>query len=483
MEKKQEFFLKGAIWITLLSLIAIPCSLYLNWILGFFDANGETLGRYVLLIIFFNTITTFVLCGGSNVITNFLPKIEKSSDQGKFMFTYLLLCVILLVITDVIFYFCSDFSEFIFGNNLDENDKVTLLILSPLIVLSQIIIFEVQGKMHFSKAAIFNNLQVILMSLFATLLFFIGKEYVIENNLKVFSGVLAIIYVIIILFGIRRKTFVVGIYYNKRILEFLTYSFGNTINSYLFMNFDKILVAKYIGLKELGIYYVLIQISTLLKFLSVKIGQVLLSSFSNFVHHKDLDLLKKTYTQVCQLLILISTSLSIFLICVSIFLSDIFGVRYDVSSSIMLMILVLAGNFANIGSINSMLILAKEKNKYFFLSNVLLIISQIIFTLLFIEKYEIWAVVFGRVIGIITGQIGLFIILNKMDIIKVSKDYYKSQIVIIISTSLGALYFYSPFPIYVFLILQLFCLLLFVRISEVNIYSYLVKFKGVILKR
>lgn len=479
MEKKQEIFLKGALWITILSLIAIPCNLYLNWILGFFDANGETLGRYVLIIIFFNTITTFVLCGGSNLITNFLPKIE-GSNKGKFLFTYLLLCIVLLIITDFCFFYIDDFSEFIFGDNLSTKDKLVLIILSPLIVFSQIIIFELQGKMHFSKAAIFKNFQIILMSIIVTLLYFFGKEYVSENSLFSFSISLLLIYVLIILFGLRKNTFVIGIYYNKRILNFIKYSFGNTINSYLFMNFDKILIAKYIGLKELGIYYVLINLSSLIKFLSVKIGQVLLSSFSNFVHQENVFLLKKTYTQVCELLIFISTTLSILLMCSVIFLSDVFGVRYDKISSLMLMILVLAGNFANTGSINSMLILAKEQNKYFYVSNTILIVSQILFTIIFISKYEIWAVLFGRVLGIFVGQIGLFVILNKMKVVTIAKDYYKSQVILLISSAIGFSYYYFTFSTYLYILLQGICFIYYVKISDVNPRKYFSKIKSLV---
>ena len=480
MEKKQETFLKGALWITILSLIAIPCNLYLNWILGFFDDKGKTLGRYVLIIIFFNTITTFVLCGGSNVITNFLPKISES-DRGKFMFTYLLLCTILLIVTDLCFFYIDVFSEFIFGDNLSAKDKLILIFLSPLIVFSQIIIFELQGKMHFSKAAIFNNLQVVLMSILVTLLYFFAKEYVTNNSLLSFSSTLSLIYVLIIFFGINKKTFVIGIYYNKRVLNFISYSFGNTINSYLFMNFDKILVAKYIGLKELGIYYVLINISSLIKFLSVKIGQVLLSSFSNFVHQGDILLLKKTYTQICQLLVFISSTLSVFLICSAVFLSNVFGFRYDETSSMMLIILVFASNFANIGSLNSMLILAKEQNKSFYISNTILIVSQITFTIIFISNYGIWAVVFGRVLGILIGQIGLFVILNKLKIVTIATDYYKSQYVMLVSTGIGLSYYYINYSVYLYLIFQVFCLLTFIKISDISLKNYLKKIRIFVL--
>jgi O-antigen/teichoic acid export membrane protein len=475
MQFNQKLIINGAIWVTIISVLGIPFTMYLNWILGIYDLSGLILGKYAIIIIIINTVTTFTLLGGSSVLTNFMPKIDKPEDRGRFVFTYMLICIFMLLVVLLIL-LESRVANFIFGDEITKKEIKIMLTLAPFLLISQLVIFANQGRMMFKRASLLNQLQVFLLSLVVTVLFFFNKKILLDNSIFVFSLVLIITYIIIIIMGTYKQIIVLGFYWTKRINNFVFYSFFNTINTYLFSNFDKLIVVNYIGIKDLGVYFVLVQIAMLIKFLSIKISQVLLSSFSNYVHSNNISELKNVYSKISELIIFSSTFFSIGLIILSIYIQVIFGELYTQNSSILLIILIFGVNFSSIGSVNSMLVLAKEMNKSFFISNTVLIIFQLSVTLIFIKDYGIWAAVLGKVIGYIIGQLGLFYILNKLKLVRIHKDYYLSQLIVVFSCIIGICFHLGKINFLSLIIFLLFMIILFLKKTSFEYNKYLLNF-------
>ncbi len=96
----------GAIWVTLTSIAAVPLTYYRSWALGRIGDSGDVVGQYAIILIFIGILSTFVLFGGSSVVTNFLPKILRREDKSAFLLTYALIsvaCVMFFVLLINIF--------------------------------------------------------------------------------------------------------------------------------------------------------------------------------------------------------------------------------------------------------------------------------------------------------------------------------------------------------------------------------------------
>ena len=149
----------GAIWISLISLISIPLTYYRSWILAQFDETASLVGVFSLILIFIQFISTFGIFGGGSVLTNFLPKIDDERNKNSFIGTFFYQTVLTSGALFLVFVLFDDFFSSYLGINFKENSYYIYLI--PIVALSQITIFTLNGLMKFRLVAVLSQAQLL----------------------------------------------------------------------------------------------------------------------------------------------------------------------------------------------------------------------------------------------------------------------------------------------------------------------------------
>lgn len=406
----------GAIWVFVTSALAIPISYYRSWILGQIGENGETVGAYALAMIIYQIITTFVLFGGSSILTNYLPKIEQPNLKSSFLLSYLRVSLIAVLFFELIIFLWPEAVQFLARRQMNSVILTALAVLTPLVVLSQIVVYSLAGLMNFRLSSVLTQTHTFVISIFGTIAFILFPEFLANNAILIITAILCLTCIIIILLGTRNIFSALGKptlknYLPKGFWKFSSFVHINTICTFAFLYSDQIFVAAVFGIKGLGAYYVILQAAQMIRFVPEQIGQVMLASFSRLVGAGEHEQLKNAYIRLCRLVLVFCTILAIGLILFSKQVGMLFG-SWFAEKHFLLVLLAAAVNFGSLGNINSMLIMAKERTGLFLLNNIALILVQITVMAGTISSYGVLGIVSGKVAGIVFGQIGLFAIVR-----------------------------------------------------------------------
>lgn len=442
----------GAFWVTLTSAAAAPLAYYRNWILGQFGNNGEVVGNYAIILLFVNIVTTFVLFGGINVVTNFLPKIKQVKDKSAFIFTYSLISIVIVAFFILLINLFPSTVNFLLKEPVDSSTLHVLSILMPVIVLAQIVIFSLAGLMDFKLSSLLGRLQILLVSTLATGAFFIFPKFLLEHSFVVIALTIGLANFGIIVIGSFRlirhvSGIVIRLYLPSGFYKFAGFVHLHTICVFAYSSVDQLFVLAALGKKELGAYFILLQLAQLITFVPSRIGQVMLASFSHLVSSDNHHDLRRAYTKLCRLVLILSTSLALFMILFSKPIAMIFG-EWCSERHLYLVLMAVMLQVSSLGIVNGMLIMANERTIMFLGNSIIQICVQLAITLLFLDTYGVYAIITGKALGLASAQIGLFAIVRwKLDDVALSppQEYWISLIIIIIAGIL-ALY-WNPLPL------------------------------------
>jgi O-antigen/teichoic acid export membrane protein len=193
--------------------------------------------------------------------------------------------------------------------------------------------------------------------------------------------------------------------------RFSTSVHANSVSVFAYQSIDQIILLSAVGTAELGAYFVLLQCAQLITFVPQRIGQVMLASFSRLVAENDTEKLCHAYRRLCRAILILSTPIALFLISFSRPVASIFG-EWSTERHLYLLSLAAAIYVGTLGSVNSMLIMAKERTGLFLANSIVLITIQLLVSLAFVERWGAYAVIGGKACGILSGQIGLFSIVR-----------------------------------------------------------------------
>lgn len=432
----------GAIWVTLTSAAAVPLTYYRNWILAQLGDSGQVVGYYAILLLFTSVTTTFFLFGGSSVVTNFLPKIHDDDHKSAFLFTYALISLFLVGVFTTVINVCPALLNMLLRQPLDGRTLLILSLLAPVTVFSELVTYSLAGLMQFRLSAILGRLQLLLVCIVATCATcFIPTSFP-DNAVAILAATVIVANIAIVAIGLHRVIRCVS-HINTRMYlpvgfwKFSSFVHTNTLFTFAYQNIDTLFVLTALGTHELGAYFVLWQCAQLIRFVPDRIGQVMLASFSHLVASKDHAALIRAYTQLCRIIILMGTPIAIFLVIFSRPIATLFGEWYA-SRHIYLVLLATTMQIAVLGSINAMLIMAKERTSEYLINSVAQITTQLATTILLLDDYGVFAVIAGKAAGVVVAQIGLFSILRWRlgDIhLPIPPEYWISVVCVLATTS------------------------------------------------
>ena len=430
----------GIFWMTVFSVIAIFIGFLRNYILSDNFAKTDVLGSYALVMLFFNAIMTFGLFGGSSLVSTLIPKEINFKKKIEIFYNNIYISLILSIFIFGLIYLNPSVLSIVFSDKIDFFIYKRSIVLIPIVIISQMCIFWLQGNLNFKTSSFLSQCQIFAFTLVIMLSYLNDsfKELIIRNPYLFFVYLILIINVLIIIFVFKTEKlpFVSINKLNFPKLNFFRLGFNlylGTILTFIYLYYDQIMITKFIGLKELGFYFLILQLVDLIRFIPQRLGQIFLASFARMIGDDDRISFQNIYKKSSENLLLLNLIISIGLIVSSKLLFNIFNIDYS-KYGIIFMLLILVRNISGLGVINSMIILSKEKSRLFLYNSFLLICFQTLIIYFTIEAYGILSVVIAQLVSTITGQLGLWLIIKRnFAEINISKLFFANIILVLIS--------------------------------------------------
>lgn len=426
----------GAFWVSLISLLSLPFAYYRSWILNQIDSTGELLGLFALVLVFVELAITMSIFGGASSLSNYLPKIKKEQEKSRFIKSFYLLSIVLLLF--FVFIILNEKTVSLLSlSEIYENNERELIFLTLLLVTSQIGIYCLNGFFCFKLSSLLSNSQVVLVCIFLTLTYVFNKNVEKQEFLGQIIYLLMFVYLIISILSMLKvkhenqaSFFCKGLYFPKGFFKFSIYIHGNTLCTMVYLTADRIILASKFGLSTLAMYFVFVQVSEIIRFIPNKIGQVLLASFSKIEESLSENELRNSYHEIIENIVFISSLIAISIVVFSYEIAEVFsyGSRNEV---LILNLLAIFTCIGSIGPVNAMLVMSKEKTLDYFFNSVFQISIQIIFIFATIDSLGIMSVVIGKCLGIVSAQLGLIYILKRrlgLNFISLPLSYYICQV-------------------------------------------------------
>lgn len=455
---------KGAFWVLLFSLLGGPIALLRNWLFTYYDPTGLYIADFAIVMILFNLITTFFIFGGSSVLTTFVPKIDSIENKRAFLLSYTGISLSLFILLVILLLIFPQSIVYLTNGRIQANYNLYVVLLAVPVLFSQIFIYFLQGNMDYKTSSFLSQLPNFINTLIVLILisFYVPIDIInIDDSLIIFLSIILVVSCLlsIILSLIKLKRILLikqfDFFIPKGFWHFSTHVHILTLITFFYQNIDQIFILKVIGLKELGYYFIIIQLVETVRFIPLKIGQVLLASFSKLAQKNDQKQFSFAYAKVGRIIILLNLLLTLFLIVFSDIVLGLFTIPSD-EYRVSFIVLLMGYNISAIGNLNTMALLSVQRSKEF-LFNSLLILFSLLFFLLIFKNLEFFGVILSKVLAITIGQIGLFLLVYKyvLKTFSIKKNYMFSQIFLFI---IGFAFIYFDFKnilfqVFVFIIL------------------------------
>jgi len=431
----REKIRSGGIWSVSVAISGLVLCFARNWFLGRMDSDGSVLGVYALVLIFISFITTFVLYGGAPVLSYYLPKIKDPKQQGSFVMGYFYIVLVMMIIW-IYFLFCYPrLLELLFHRKLDDPLTYLLLLITPVVTLSYAANYILTGLLAFRASAIIQRIQLMFIAPLAMVFFFVAPRLLRKHPLAIlgFGVFLANMIGIIVGVLISRKELQLRLrpWLPRGFWSYSIYIHMNTILTFAYETVDQLFIAGTCNVSRLGVYFQLLTLAQLVRFLPQEIGRLMVSSFSYLMANNREDVVQLLYQKMCKISIVITTMLVLILMFLSREVAAIFGPAFANHHQDLIWLSAIF-NISALGNINSMLILAKQETKYFFLNSIILIGIQVAVSFLLIRNFGVFGIILAKGAGILSAQIGLFAIIyfRLPGRIKPGRDYWISQILV-----------------------------------------------------
>lgn len=450
----------GALWTSVLTLISMPLAYLRNWF-GAQIGDG-VIGNYATMMILFNIVITFFLFGGITTYSTYLPKIKLKEDKFRFITTSATISLFILMVASTIILMCPEILQAILKVNLPYSDVILIVVMINSIGVGQIGLYSLAGLRKYSLSAPLANLQLFFIVILFSCGFFFFREVMLSRSFCIIAFLIITVWLTIACIGLKvtcRETapakgfFLPSGFWKQSIFVHLS-----TVLTFSYGYIDQILVLGKLGTNQLAKYFLTLQLAQLVSIITIKIGQVLLSSFSSYLKSDSVEAQRRLvneYNSVAKLCLFISFSISTFLI---LFGFDVLKLFKSATpfNKIEFYLLVVAFFSSCLGSVNSMVIIAKEKNQWFFINNLVIVLLQVILAVILVDLYGVLGIIIARLFVCSIAQIFMAFIM-----------YFHCN-----------LQFYRPLRFFMLLITL--CLLSILSQAELAVISRLVTYVSVI---
>jgi O-antigen/teichoic acid export membrane protein len=421
--------IKGAKWIIIMFSLAMPLTYMLQVILG--RLGPEFLGTYSTIQVFLQSLVTFVVFGGTAVLSNFIPKANSNDSIARFVYTYFLILVISMIIFFITLYCFPSLIKSLFDRDISKLFFGFIILFSFVHLVSHFIQNVLNGFIEIKLFSILLRLPTLGSVIVLSFVVVFFNEYFKENYFILILISLLIPEVLALIIGaysvLKRLTLKknIRLYLPNGFWAFSFTIYAGKFFVYAFANVEKLFVLKLGGVRELGLFQAVVSIWSLIDLFPQLLLNVFVPMFSSYIAQNDKTNIKKSYMFIEKYSILLGVSSALFIICFSKHLLSAFGKNY-MDNYKWLLVLGTASSFATLSYINLPLMLSTERNKENILNGTLRLSVQIIFTFAFIGTLNIMGIVIAKAISIVIAQIiPIYVVCKKLPYdIKISPKYF-----------------------------------------------------------
>ncbi len=299
--------IRGTQWIMIAILIGVPLGLLTQIIMGRISQSGDALGTYRLMIILVNTVQTFFLFGGSNVIVNFIPRATATQKSALLLSYMSIAAVFCVVFFTAMLLFPRALSFILLNRPVNSTIYLFLLVFIPVVIFQTLTIAVLQGEMELPAAAR-TQYAVQTMSFALTLVVVL---VVVPRHLLSAQGAVALVvpgaYLISFLSGLvallrvmrKRWQFSLRWYLPSNFWNFTTTFHFNTIVWFFFNSIDQLFILYAFTAKDsigqVGIYGAALVVTSYMLWAPNLFTGAMYPFFTNLVAKKDYTTLKAAY--------------------------------------------------------------------------------------------------------------------------------------------------------------------------------------------
>lgn len=352
----------------------------------------------------------FVGLGGAIVLSNYIPKANNDYERLNIFYTYSVLTTIMYCIFVIVLFSFPNVSNIFIGEMSKQNKIISIFIMAPFFVAMIVISYLLTSLLEARISNIMSKINTLILPLGLIGLYFINKDYLLNNITLIVLIVYSLSNVISIVIGLIyiRKNLKINtkpkLYIPNGFVSFTTYSFIQAIFTFLYRNIDKMFLLTLGNLNQLGFYQAIIAVLTAVEYLPSLLGNVTIPYFSSIIKHADKKIVVNSYEKIVRYMLLFLVSFTLGVMAISEFIMLTFGEEY-LPYKYLLVILLVSKCTSSLGFTNTPMLIVIEENRLRFINSLMQIAIQFTITYFTINKIGILGVVLGRVIGVNIAQI------------------------------------------------------------------------------
>lgn len=409
----------GAKWLVMMNGIGMPAAFLISMLLG--RIGPQALGAYAMVQILIAVITTFVVYGGSPVLSVFLPKLSTSGDRGRFVFSYLLILLLFMAAVLCFFWGFPGVLEFLLQREFYMRNYGWFVLLALAIAATETFANAASGLMLIKISALARQVMRLVLLPLVFALFLFRRDLLLAHTLPILLGGFLAGYMVaamISLVGIcldKRFSLRPGWLIPQGFWAFSAATMASTIFAFFYGNFDRIAVLSIQDLEGLGKYQAVLTINAFIEHIPGLVVPALTPTFSNLLVAGYQKTFQTAFSLLCRWAVLPVTVIALVTMGFSHTLLSLFGRNYADYA----WLLTLFGLVAIIRSLNiatSTINTCMEHNAFRFIQQLSMVSVQCILTFALATRYGVVAIAGAKMISVaiasLSGVLYVFVIMG-----------------------------------------------------------------------
>jgi O-antigen/teichoic acid export membrane protein len=398
--------LSGARWLLITRSASIPAALATTVLLA--RTGKEVLGAYALAEIFVGVIATFVVFGGSVVMTNFMPKVSKPVLRGKLLFAYLLIVAGLMAAILSLFRIFPGWLEYLLRRPFDTRLYLLFIGFAVVEVTAEILAGVVAGLMHIKTSAVANLVARYTLLPVVAVFFFVRPDVLRQYPLEIILGTFFIGRILSIGMCVRRMVtdprfeMAAGWHLPSGFMAFCWTTHLATLFSFVYLHCDRLIILHVGALAGLGMYQAVIKVQSIIELVPRMLSSAFVPMLSSLIASGNKESAKRAYMFIQSNGTIIITVVALPTIAFSREILSVFGpdyVSYFYLLSMFSLVNVIAAPYLG----NTPLLISLEKNRVRLTASTAQIGVQLAGMLAFAKPFGVLGIagsrMFGRVVS------------------------------------------------------------------------------------
>lgn len=419
-EKLDRDILRGISGSFLISVLSIPFGYLTSLTLA--HISPEAVGLYSIIGIYLGIVSGILYLGGATVTVRYMAELLGWQRPRFLVSTFLLAMGTLALLLAVLVIF-PEVVRFVFGPYVDPVLCLFLFAVAPVPLLYFFALAALKGLLKVTLSQVLTRGVTVGVCLIYGYFFLAHREAFLENTAYVLFLPYFALLAVLAAVALRRLRKEIGPLFSGW-QWFLPAGFwpyamgvqGASMLNLLHVKIDQILVLRQFSLSELGIYFVILQLSeTFLLLVSFYLSGVF-PGFTKLVALSRWDKLNALYLKVARQLILMGSGITVVFLLFAKPILALFGDRYLEATGIFIVLVTFLG-IDSLTVVNGNLMTACRRPNYWILVQLLRVISFVSLFVWLTQSYGLMGAALARGISSMLAQaLSMWIVATRLPV-------------------------------------------------------------------